>query len=139
MKLKNLFFLSVMILLSSCKSEPLDLDTECALEAQINEELLNGGSSDDYTLENVHLDGDCMTIVFSAGGCSGDFWNCNLVGSSMLQESDPPQRTIRLLLNNTELCEAWITRDISFDISDFKEGTAVVLNLVGYDEGILYE
>ena len=81
-----------------------------------------------------------MKISFSASGCSGDSWKIELIDAGSVKESDPPQRDLRLSLDNDELCEAFITRELSFNISRLKvEGGRVQLNLSNSNDQILYE
>ena len=55
-------------------------------------------------------------------------------------ESDPPQRSIRLILKDEEDDDAYVTKTVSFDISGLQvTGGDMILHLEGYDEGILYE
>lgn len=133
------FLLLIFVIGSGCKSDDFDLSAGCAILAQANSELFNDAPADSHTIDNVQLVGDCIFIEFSAGGCSGDTWEVNLYGSESVLFSEPPQRSIRLSLLDTEECEAAITQSVSFDVSAFKVlGSDVMLNLTGYDELIEY-
>ena len=140
MKLSNLFFLFIIFNLFSCKRSDIDLSAGCVLKAQVNDKLFKEGPSDHLMIQNVELMGDCLTIEFGAGGCSGRSWELDLVGTESSTKDRITQRSIRLSLKNPELCEAWFTQSISFDISGLKVSKRdVILNLDGYDTPILYK
>ena len=81
-----------------------------------------------------------MEINFRAGGCDGDTWELKLIDSEEVFESDPPQRNLRLSLKNEELCEVYIERELTFDISNLQvNGNRVQLNITNSDDEILYE
>ena len=133
------FLIVVPFLLLGCKANDFDLSEGCVVLAQADSDLFSNGPNDNHLVNNVQIDGDCMFIEFSAGGCSGDSWAIELYGSEATTFSDPPQRSIRLSLLDAEECEAWISKSVSFDISDFKvAGGDVLLNLEGYEDLILY-
>lgn len=140
MRRTNLQFLIVVpFLLLGCKANDFDLSEGCVVMAQADSGLFSNGPNDNHVVNNVQIDGDCMFIEFSAGGCSGDSWEVELYGSEATTFSEPPQRSIRLSLLDAEECEAWISKSVSFDISDFKvAGGDVLLNLEGYEDLILY-
>ncbi len=133
------FLIVVPFLLLGCKANDFDLSEGCVVLAQADSGLFSNGPNDNHVINNVQIDGDCMFIEFSAGGCSGDSWAVELYGSEATTFSEPPQRSIRLSLLDAEECEAWISKSVSFDISDFKvAGGDVLLNLQGYEDLILY-
>ncbi|MDC1539543.1 hypothetical protein N8480_02595 [Flavobacteriaceae bacterium] len=81
-----------------------------------------------------------MKINFSSSGCNGDTWELKLIDSEDILESNPPQRNLRLSLKNEELCEAYITKELTFDISNLQvDGNKVQLNLTNSDKNILHE
>lgn len=96
--------------------------------------------NDELTINSVVLNGDYLTINFSAGGCSGDSWEFNLIGSGVISLSNPPQLNLRLSLKDEELCEVLITKEVTFDIKKLRvDGNKVVLNILNYDEQIVYQ
>ncbi len=113
----------------------------CGGKAVIDGDLFANAPSDDLVINTVELNGNCLTMNYSASGCDGASWELKLIGSMATTRSIPPQRPIRLSLKNEELCEAFITREVRFDISDFQiEGMQkVVLNIEGYNSQIVYE
>lgn len=140
MRRKNWQFLFLVpFLMLGCKANDFNLPDGCVVEAQLDNGLFSNGPNDDHVINNVEINGDCIFIEFSAGGCSGESWGIDLYGSEATTFSEPPQRSIRLSLLDVEECEAWISRSVFFDISDFKvPGGDVLLNLEGYEDLILY-
>ena len=62
------------------------------------------------------------------------------IDSEAILESNPPQRNLRLSLKNDELCQAFITKEITFDIDILQvDGNNVLLNLINSGDQILYE
>jgi hypothetical protein len=83
---------------------------------------------------------NCLKIKFSSSGCSGSTWVVKLIDSEEVIPTfaPPPMRRLRLSLDNKEMCEAWITKEISFNIEDLQiSGNGVMLNING--KHILYE
>ena len=81
-----------------------------------------------------------MKINFSSSGCNGDTWELKLIDSEDILESNPPQRNLRLSLKNEESCLAYITKELTFDISNLQvNGNKVQLNLTNSDKNILYK
>ena len=142
MKKMNVLVLAFGIFFASCGEDDFTLigDINCEVPGIVDQDQFSNASSDEFDIVDVMLDGDCLEIEFSAGGCTGDTWELKFVGSEALDDSNPLQRSVRLILKNEEFCQAIVSKIVNFDISDFKvSGGNVILNLEGYDEGILYE
>lgn len=113
---------------------------ECDQSIEINGMKYTDATSDEFAINDVSLSGDCLVINYSGSGCDGDSWELELFDSGEVAESEPLQRFIRLVLNDDEDCEAYITKEISFNISSLKDGNEVfILNIQDYDATILYE
>ena len=142
MKKMNVLVLAFGIFFASCGEDDFTLigDINCEVPGIVDQDQFSNESSDGFDIDDVQLDEDCLAILFGAGGCSGDTWELKLLGSEATTFSEPPQRSIRLVLKDDEECEAYIEQIVSFDISDFKvPGGDVILILEGYDEQILVE
>ena len=138
---KILFFTLIGLTILSCSN---DDDNEnpvnCDFETVISTEQYANAPSDQLTINSLDINDNCLKINFSSGGCSGDTWVLKLIDSGDILESLPPQRNLRLSLKNEELCEAYITKEIIFDISNLQvDGNQVQLNITNGDESILYE
>jgi len=82
---------------------------------------------------------NCLKIKFSASGCDGRTWKVELIDFGLAAESIPCQRTLRLSLESNEVCAAWITKEMSFNIEDLqiRGDHSVILHISG--KTILYE
>ncbi|MBB6460440.1 hypothetical protein [Flammeovirga kamogawensis] len=138
----SILFLLLLILFLSCK-ENVTLD-EPNLDVPANEVIIsleeyNTAPREPVALEDYSIEEDILKITYSASGCSGGSWVVKLIDSGLLLESYPPQRNLVFSLKNEEICEAYITKEILFDISKLKiEGDSIYLNLINLDTSILY-
>lgn len=112
----------------------------CDFETLISAEQYENAPSDQLNINSIEINDNCLKINFSSGGCDGDTWVLKLIDSEDILESNPPQRNLRLSLKNEELCEAYITKELTFNITNLQiDGNKVQLNLINFDENILYE
>lgn len=95
--------------------------------------------NDPFSITELNITGDCLNIKFAASGCDGNTWIVKLIDSGIVAESYPCQRTLRLSLDNKEVCTAVPEKEISFDITGLQivGNNKVLLNVSG--EEILYE
>ena len=116
-----------------------DFDPNCDAEVIISKQEYINAPSDYLTINSASIPEDCLTISFSSSGCDGSSWVVKLIDSGAVAESSPCQRSLRLSLKNSELCDAVISKKISFDISKLQISgdNSVILHLNG--ESILYE
>jgi len=134
----------------ACEPTPTDIELiitdpsiamQCDEATQIDEDAYDNGPKDFVNIMEATIDGDCLTITYSASGCSGDSWEVNLFDSGAVAESEPEQRYLRLSMTNPEACLAVFTKSRSFDISNLQienNGT-LILNIVDFEESIRYE
>ncbi len=139
--MKNLFLLALIpLFLLACADGDEPDPNGCDLGTVISQELYRNSPSDEATINSLEIEGDCLKINFSASGCNGESWKITLIDSGSILESDPPQRNLRFSLENNELCEAFITRDLTFNIKNLRvEGGRVQLNLTNSGDQVLYE
>lgn len=133
------FILSLVffLVLSCAKDDNFPLADSTVL---IDAKAYNSALSDNYFIQSIEIDGDFLTIKFSASGCDGKSWKVKLIDSGAVAKSIPPQRYLALSLENKELCDALITRELTFNISALRVGAeSVWLNFKNFEEGILYE
>ena len=130
----------ILIVLSFASCEKDDNSINCDSEVVISADEYSTAPDDELTINNLELNGDCLSINFSSGGCSGDSWELKLIDAEIILESNPPQRNLRLSLKNEELCKMYITKEITFDINKLKvDGNSVLLNIVNSGDQILFE
>lgn len=114
--------------------------SQCGLKTIINSDQYLNAPSDNLNINRLEIEGNCLTINFSAGGCGGFSWEVKLIDEGIISGSNPSQRNLRLSLKNEELCEALRIKTISFDISNLQiPGNQVLLNITNNDSEILYE
>jgi hypothetical protein len=116
-----------------------DNQSTCDKDVIISQYEYENAPDDFLVIEDLSIQGNCLKIKFGSSGCSGDTWVEKLIDMGTIAYSDPIQRTLRLSLDNLEECEAWITKEISFNIKDLQlQGDNIVqLNVSG--QSILYE
>ncbi len=123
----------------SCNNDDDD-SSNCNQVVIVSSEQYESAPNDQLFINTLELNGDCLKINLSSSGCSGDTWNLKLIDSESIMESNPPQRNLRLSLNNEEDCEALITIELTFDVYDLRvDGNKVLLNITNSNDQILYE
>ncbi len=141
---KLMFFVfglaSLLFAFSACHNfDPEPDPGVCDQTVEVNAGLYKKGESAHYTLSNVRIDGDCLKLTVVSSGCSGVTWKIKLVDSGAIAESFPEQRWARVILNNEELCDAIIRKEVSFDLTPLRTGSGkLTLHLKDWDETLLY-
>lgn len=137
-KYSALLFIGFIFL--SCSENINKGSMTCNFDVLIDKEQFNNAPSDQITINSIKVNDNCLKINFSSSGCSGDTWKIKLIDAGDILESLPPQRNIRFSFSNKELCEAYITKEVSFDITKLQiEGNQVQLNIANSGENVLYE
>lgn len=141
--MRKLFILCAVsgIFFSSCSDDDNNnLVSDCDKNVIVNEERFVQTSTDNYGIENVVLNENCLEITFGASGCDSNSWEINLVASEIVVETSPEQHLLKIDLFNPEDCTAFIQKTISFDISDLQSSNEnqVQLNIEGWQDNILY-
>ena len=132
---KILTLVLIGLLIVGCSNDDDGVDSTI-----INAELFKNAPSDGFIINSLAIVNDNLTINLRAGGCNGDTWELKLIDSESVFESNPPQRNLRLSLKNEEACQAFITQELDFDISNLQvEGNQVLLNITNSDQTVLYE
>ena len=119
-------------------SEPIS--TICDTLVIVNEQNFNAANSEQLSINSYEIDEHCLKINFSSSGCDGSSWKLNLLGNETVLYSNPPQRLLKFDFENIELCEAYITKEKSFDLRELQvDGGQVILQVEHIDQTILYE
>jgi len=113
----------------------------CSQPVIINADAYQNAPDDGLQIVNTELEGDCLVIRFESGGCDGNSWVIKLIDSEAVMESFPPQRNLRLSLQNQEPCDAVVTKEIAFNISNLRlaEYDKIKLNITNSADQVLYE
>ncbi|WP_157804946.1 hypothetical protein [Confluentibacter lentus] len=140
MNYRILMIIVLSLALLGCNKDEDDNSIDCKFTTLISSEAYQNAPSDLVAINSLEINGDCLKINFSAGGCNGNSWEIILIDSEDISESLPAQRNLRLSLKNEELCYAYITKELTFDISNLKvSGNQVQLNITNSFDTILYE
>ena len=136
--------LSIAVTSSACNhcvDDIIDDITTCDETVVISADKYANAPDDHLTIDALEINDDCLSITFGASGCDGSTWVLELIDANEILESIPVQRRLRLSLENNELCEAYFTKEITFDLSGLQladEGI-IILNIANSDSQILYE
>ncbi len=78
--MKKIILVLIGITIISCSDDDNNLNSNnCDLETLISAELYESSPSDQLTIHNIEIDGSCLKIDFSSGGCDGDSWELKLM------------------------------------------------------------
>ncbi|MDR0294827.1 MAG: hypothetical protein LBH91_01360 [Prevotellaceae bacterium] len=128
----------------SCEKREQDNQENWNKDVIISAEKYENAPNDPHMrILNLEIEGDSLKIKFNSSGCSGSTWVVKLIGLGNYDKSYPPQTTLRLSLDNKEMCEALIYKEVSFNLEPVKKyfnhhGTnKIYLNIS--DKGVLYE
>lgn len=140
---KLVFALALLALfMESCNDETTDnasLNSVCDQIAIVNPSRFTNTQPEGYTITRIQLIDDCLQVEIQSGGCSGDTWKVDLIDSGNVAESNPEQRYLKISLNNTELCDAVISKTFTFDLSPLRiSSPSILLNLDLWNEQIPY-
>ncbi|WP_111309823.1 hypothetical protein [Confluentibacter sediminis] len=118
-----------------------DNTSDCQFTTIISSDEYENAPSGGLIINNLEINGSCLKINFTSGGCNGDSWELKLIDSGDILKLGLPQRTLRLSLKNEELCYALITKEVTFEISNLRlEGSnKLQLNIKNSDDTILYK
>ncbi|MGD1959517.1 MAG: hypothetical protein ACFB2Y_11715 [Fulvivirga sp.] len=117
---------------TGCNDDENPFQTTCDEVVILDSDRFKNAITDFFTLIDVTIEGDCMTVEYSSSGCDGNSWVMELIDAEAIKESNPVQRDLRLLLKNEELCRAVFTKEISFDLTLLKTSDSeILLNLEG--------
>ncbi|WP_298309831.1 hypothetical protein [uncultured Aquimarina sp.] len=140
--MKNiLILLLIAMTILNCSNDNDNVNpNNCDLTTLISASEYTNAPSDQVSINSITIADNCLKINFGASGCDGNTWELVLIDSENVFESNPPQRNLRLSLKNEEACQAFITQELDFDISNLQvEGNQVLLNITNSDQTILYE
>ena len=107
----------------------------------INRDMFYQTNTDNYTIQNITVNQDCIEIEFGSSGCDGNSWEINLVDLGGISATAVPQRDLKLKLINPEDCEAFIIKTISFNLKPLQLDNYEEINLkvADYNSLIRYE
>lgn len=125
---------------SACSvNDEIPLSVPCGNPVVENQNVYAATSTSNYTITNVSIERNCLSITISSSGCSGQSWAGSLIAAEEQPPSIPAQRDLRFALTNDEACLAVFERTFMFDISNIRidDPDLLVLNLEGWNQQIV--
>lgn len=139
-------FLSILLIIGCNKNDDdnviqCEQSDNCDKCIIMDRDLYYGTNTENYTINHIQINQDCIEIEFSSSGCDGSSWQIDLVDLGGISETAVPQRDLKLKLQNLEDCEAAITRTISFDLKPLRleNYNAINLKIADYEDLIRYQ
>jgi len=116
-------------------------DSNCDQIAVIDDNLYDTAPTETHFIDTVYFQGDCLVITYAGSGCSGNSFEEALIGNTLVLESFPVQRQMRLSFKSNEDCLAVFTKTVTFNLlpAQVTNEPSVLISLEGYDQQILYE
>ena len=127
-----------ILFISSCNNDDgTATGSDCVMTKIIDENTFNELSTENYQLDNIILNDNCMEITLTSTGCDGKTWELNLYGL----ETTTIEKPVKLELINEETCLAIVKKTISFNLTPLRvEGqNEVLINIEGWNEPIIYQ
>ena len=143
--MKNFLLLLVITILAACQNcEDDDGSTtlvDCDLNTIVSTVAFQNSISSPVSISFHTITENCLALDYTASGCDGSSWEVLLIASEDILEANPPQRNLKFILNNQEICTAVIQQEMTFDITNLQvaNNNTVLLNIDGITEPILYE
>jgi len=138
--MKKIILIGFVVVMGFITCNNNDDSNNCDQVTIVSSEEYETAPNDQLFINSLEINGGCLKINFSSSGCSGDSWELKLIDSEAILETSILQRNLRLSLKNEELCEALITKELTFDINELRvDGNQVFLNITNSDDQILYE
>lgn len=114
--------------------------SNCDSTVQINAAAYQATTTINYQIQEAVINEDCLSIKFTSSGCDGSSWETDLFDADITGESLPVQRRARLALVNKEVCNAIVTKTISFDLTRIRVPTerTLIIQLEGWGGQLTY-
>tara|TARA_B100001146_G_scaffold127303_1_gene111686 strand:+ start:130 stop:534 length:405 start_codon:yes stop_codon:yes gene_type:complete len=114
---------------------------DCNLNTTVSSLAYQNTTSSPVTISFYEITENCLALDYTASGCDGSSWEVLLIASEDILEANQPQRNLKFILNNQEICTAVIQQEMTFDITNLQvaNNNSVLLSINGITEPILYE
>lgn len=136
-----IFFLCFTFLLMNTQCDDDDeVQAPCGQAVVVDSGFFETAESDTFELSYARIEGNCLNVNISSSGCDGTTWSLVLVDSGHVAESLPEQRYLKLVFSNSEVCDAIVTQERSFDLTAIRvmSSNDIILNIEGLDESLHY-
>lgn len=133
------YLITLLVLGSLLSCEKFPLPSPCGESIIVDGELFENAPRDEFILNSASITGDCLNLNISYGGGCGSI-ETKLLTNDVITLSNPPQMQVRLSLKDEDLCEALVTKDLSFDLKAIRTFGAgkIIINLNGWDQELIY-
>ena len=137
--MRNLKLLIILVVVYSCSSDD-NVNPDCPNSVIIDNELFKSVENGYYEIDNAKIQDNCLELVIASGGCDGNSWEVELIDADRISESGIVQRDLKILIKNTELCNAIIRRTFSFDIKPLQTNdNEIRINLENWENQLSYQ
>lgn len=138
-KIMTYSFLCLCLMNMQCNDDDITV-TPCGTDVIVDNDIYEIAESDYYTIGDIVINDDCLTVTISASGCDPNNWEMTLIDSEAIAESMPPQRYLKLTTYTNEACLAVFNKEETFDLRPLRlDGVnEVLLNIEGVEELISY-
>lgn len=142
--MKKIFFYVAVTLCffnMQCDDELNVIDDSCTQSVVFDSNAYENLVTDHFDFVAAEIVDDCINVEIGSSGCDGESWEFNLVDSGVVAESSPEQRYLKLKLVNTELCDAYFEKIISFDLTPIQVSGSneIILHIDGLEGSLNYE
>ena len=138
----NVFLLLIgFLFFSSCDENgpPIPPRVVCGSSAILDADVFENGPEDDFDLDSVWINSNCLHISYKYGGGCGDT-EMDVVGYHENSRQLPSSVHTRFSFSDKNSCEAYLTATKSFDLTPYqkKDYPQVILRIEGWNQPILY-
>jgi len=131
--------ISFGLLLSNCEKTKDDTFINDDRTIIVDNDLYIIAPDDEFEFDNVQIINDSIHLTIRYGGGCGEV-EFKLIDSEAIMESNPVQRNIRLSFRDEDTCEAYLTAELTFDLTPIRVSGAsrVSINLEGWPKPLIY-
>ena len=143
--MKKSLLLLIIIMFAACQNCEDDSGSinllDCNLNTTVSSLAYQNSISSPVSISFHTITENCLALDYTASACDGSSWEVELIASEDILEANPPQRNLKFILTNQELCTAVIQQEMTFDITNLQvaNNNSVLLNIDEITEPILYE
>ena len=143
--MKKSLLLLIIIMFAACQDCEDDSGSinllDCNLNTTVSSLAFQNSISSPVSISFHTITENCLALDYTASACDGSSWEVELIASEDILEANPPQRNLKFILTNQELCTAVIQQEMTFDITNLQvaNNNSVLLNIDEITEPILYE
>ena len=89
---------------------------------------------------SAFIEGNCLVMKIGFSGCSDHSGKINLMWDGYITKTNPSSVSVQLLDTQPEMCQAYFTQQVSYDLSAIRKITqqTVIVNLGGWKEQLKY-